>query len=83
MSDNKLTPEQLQALLQFASKKLGSSPDQLAKTVESGGVESLASRLAPADAAKFQALVRDKNKLEELLNSPQAQQLIQSLLKKK
>lgn len=82
MNDNKLTPEQLQALLKYASKKLGTTPEQLAKTVQTGGSDSLASRLSPADAARFQAVVGDKAKLEQMLRSPQAQQLIDQLLNK-
>ena len=39
------TPAQLQALLQYASKRLGTTPEQLAKTVQSGGLEALASHL--------------------------------------
>lgn len=83
MSENKLTPEQLQALLQYASQRLGTTPEKLADTVSNKGMESLASKLSPSDRAKFQEVVSDKNKMEQMLNSPQAQQLIQQLMKKK
>ena len=36
-----VTPEQLQALLQFASKKLGTTPEKLAQTVQTGGLAGL------------------------------------------
>ena len=83
MSENKLTPEQLQALLKYASQRLGTTPENLAQTVNNNGVESLASKLSPSDRAKFQAVVSDKSKMEQMLNSPQAQQLIEQLMKKK
>lgn len=79
MSENKLTPEQLQALLKYASQRLGTTPEKLAKTVNNNGVESLASKLSPSDRTKFQEVVSDKSKMEKMLNSPQAQQLIEQL----
>lgn len=83
MSENKVTPDQLKALLQYASKQLGTTPEKLADTVNNKGVDSLASKLSPSDRAKFQEVVNDKHKMEQMLNSPQAQQLIQQILKKK
>lgn len=83
MSENKLTPDQLQALLQYVSTKLGTTPDELVNSVSTKGTESMASRLSPTDAARFQALVSDKDKLGQMLNSPQAQQIIEKLLNNK
>jgi len=80
MSTNKITPEQLQVLIQYASQRLNTTPQELAKTIQSGGVDALTSRLSPSDAAKLQS-IGDRQKLEQLLNSPQAQALIQSLTK--
>ena len=42
-----LTPEQLNALVQFAAKRLGMSPQELAKTVQTQGLEGLAGHLSP------------------------------------
>ncbi|HIW74128.1 MAG TPA: hypothetical protein H9684_07365 [Firmicutes bacterium] len=78
-----LTPDQLNALLQFASKRLGTTPEQLAKTVQAGGSDSLASKLPPDKAAKFASISGDQAKMQELLNSPQARQLIQQLMNQK
>ena len=83
MNENKLTPEQLQALLQYASKMFNTTTEQLAKTVNNNGVESLASKLPSSEAAKFQEVVSDKDKIEKMLNSPQAQKLIQQLMNQK
>ena len=75
------TLAQLQALLQYASKRLGTTPEQLAKAVQSGGLEALASHLSPADAAKLQNLTRDKARAEQMLQSPAARQVIEQALK--
>lgn len=82
MSQNNLTPDQLQALLQYASKRLGTTPEQLAKTVQSGGVENLQNSLSPENAAKLQSLMNNKEKAQQLMNSPKIQQLIQQILNK-
>ena len=80
MAQNGYTPDQLEALLQYASKKLGTTPDQLKKTVSTGGVDALASSLSPQEASKMKSVVGDQKKAEEFLKSPQAQQLIQKML---
>ncbi len=59
------TPEQLQALLQFAAKQLGTTPEQLQKTVQNTDVGNL---------------VNDPKKVEQLLSSPKAQALIREWL---
>ncbi len=80
MSQNP-TPAQLQALIQYASKRLGTTPDQLLKTVNDGGLDGLAKTLSPADAAKLQSLIKDKSQAEQLLNSPAARQILDQALK--
>jgi len=82
MNENNLTQEQLFALVQMASKKLGTTPEKLAKTAETGGVEGLTDSLPPDIAAKAQGFLGDKSKAEELLNSPKIQALIKQILKK-
>ena len=82
MSQNP-TPAQLQALLQYASKRLGTTPDHLIQTVQNGGLESLASNLPAADSAKLKQLLQDKSQVEQLMNSPAARQLLEKALKNK
>ena len=58
------TPEQLQALLNFAAGQLGTTPEQLQKTVQS---------------TDMGALLNDPQKLEQLLKSPKAQAILREL----
>ncbi|MCI8553446.1 MAG: hypothetical protein HFJ80_00670 [Clostridiales bacterium] len=74
------TPDQLEALLQYASKKLGTTPEKLKQTVSDGGVDALTSSLSPQEAARMKAVVGDQKKAEEFLSSPQARQLIEKML---
>ncbi|MDD3693175.1 MAG: hypothetical protein PHX02_04645 [Oscillospiraceae bacterium] len=82
MKNNKLTSDQLRALVQYASNKLGVTPEQLSKTIEGDQAQQLASQISQADMSKFQALVGDKDKLDKILESPKAQKMIEKLFEK-
>lgn len=82
MGNVNLTPDQLQALLQYASKRLGTTPENLARTVQAGGLEGISKNLSPSESAKLNALVGDKQQAQELLNSPEIQSFLQRFLQK-
>lgn len=80
-----LTPDQMQALLQYASKRLGTTPEKLAATMQTGGLAGLSSLspdLGTADTQKIQDVLQDKSKAEQILQSPEAQDLIRKILGK-
>lgn len=83
MSHYTPTPDQLQALLQYAGKRLGMTPEQLISTVQNGGVSSLEKNMSPADAKKLHAFIGDKQKADQFLQSPQVQQMIAKFLNSK
>ena len=72
------TPDQLEALLQYASKKLGTTPEKLKQTV-SGSADQLAASLPQKEAEHFRAMASDRQKAEQFLQSPQAQQLLRRM----
>ena len=82
MPDNKLSQEQMYALLQYASRKLNTTPAQLASALQQGGLENLSGHLSPENAAKLQIMMGDKARALQILNSPQAQALIRKILEK-
>ncbi|MBP3381929.1 MAG: hypothetical protein J6L00_04695 [Clostridia bacterium] len=71
-----LTPEQVAALLQFASAKLGISEQQLAKTVQTGDTSHLG--LSPDTRQKLSGMLGTNP--EALLQSPQVAAMLQNLL---
>lgn len=77
-----LTPDQMQALLQYASKRLGTTPEKLAATMQTGGLAGLSPDLGAADTQKIQDVLHDKSKTEQILQSPEAQDLIRKILGK-
>lgn len=80
MSHYTPTPDQLQALLQYAGKRLGMTPEQLIHTVQSGGISSLEKNMSAADAQKLHAFMGDKQKADQFLQSPKVQQMIARFL---
>ena len=78
---NQPTPAQMNALLQFASAKLGVPADQLAATVARGGYEGLTASLSDNSRRTLDGLVGDPSQLQALLNSPQVRALLEKLAK--
>ena len=73
------TPAQMQALLQYASQKLGVPPEQLAAAAKTGGYEGLTSSLSDNGRRTLESLVGDPQKLQALLDSPQIRDLLNRL----
>ena len=76
---SQITPDQLKALLAYASRQLGTTPEQLAKTVQSGGLDAVQG-VHPDTARKINALVGDPEKAKQWLNSPDVQAALGKLL---
>ncbi len=77
MGNTQLTPQQLEALLKFASSKLGISQEQLARTVQSGNLDELG--LSPDSTRKLNGMMGGGDP-QSLLQSPQVQALLTQLL---
>ncbi|MBQ9963749.1 MAG: hypothetical protein IJP14_01350 [Clostridia bacterium] len=73
---SQITPDQLQALLGYAAKQLGTTPEQLAQTVQNGGLSSLTSG---ENARKIQNLVGDPQRLQQLMGSPEVQAFLKRI----
>lgn len=73
MNNNKngIPPEAMQEMLQGIAQKMGKSPDQLRQELESNG--------PPEELRK---LLGDRQKLAEVLASPQIQELLRQLGRK-
>lgn len=76
---SQITPEQLQALLNYASRRLGTTPEQLAKTVQTGGLDSLSEDISPETARHIQELVGNPQQARQFLNRPEVQTLLEKL----
>ena len=71
-----LTPQQQQALLETASKKLGIDRSELEKAVNSGRFDSLQKHAGP----ELSRYLGDPKALEQLLSNPQAQAALKKMM---
>lgn len=78
---NNINPDKLSGLLKFASKKLGTTEENLKNLGNNGNMENL--NLKGVDINKFNSIMNDPKKLEEVLNSPQAKSLLSKLMEGK
>ena len=79
MSDNTINPAQLEQLLTYASRRLGSTPEQLKAALEKGGLGGLSSALSAEQAAQAEEIIRNKEKAAQLLNDPQIRKLLETI----
>lgn len=71
---------QVQNLLNTLSKKLGVSPENLKKSVQSGNISSSLKNLDPDEAKKIQEIISNKEASSKILSSNKAQDLMKKIL---
>lgn len=76
---SQVTPQQLQALLQFAAKRLGTTPEQLAKTVQEGGLSAVSDKLGADNLKKVSDLAANPAQIEQFLQSAEVRAMLQKL----
>lgn len=74
-----MTDSSYEKLIQAASRKLGSTPDQLRRTLEKGDVTSLAQGLTPADRQKLRAVLENKELMAKLKSAGSAEEIMRML----
>ena len=73
------TKAQMEALLGYASAKLGVPAGELASAAGNGGYEGLVSSLSPDRRRMLDSLLGNPKQLEALLASPQVRDLLKKL----
>ena len=76
MNNINLSDMKKNALLQMAGKKLGTDPETLKKSLETGSVDQLIGSLDPKTAQQVNALISTPGALESLLASEQVKKLL-------
>lgn len=72
--------ENMQNLINTASQRLGTTPEDLKKAGQQGNVQNLLNQLDGEQAKKVQQILNDKEASQKLLNTPQAQALLKKLM---
>lgn len=73
---DKISPD----MLKEAEKKMGMTPDQIKKAIDSGDVSGIMKNLGKTDAQKVQKVLSNKDSAMKLLSTPQAQALLKKFL---
>ncbi len=82
MNTPPLNDAQKRALLQEASRRLGTSAEELTAAIERGDKNALTGRLTPENAARLNALLSDESARKALLARPELQELLRAWDKK-
>lgn len=77
--DQSPSNRQLEALLQLAAQRLGSTPEALKQAAAQGDLSHLASGASGPEAQALQKVLSDPQAAKKLLSTPQAQKLFQML----
>lgn len=79
MKMNNVDPQKMNALLSIVGSKLNMSPEQLRRELESGKFDNAISSMKPAEAEKFNAVIKNPKLLDSIMSTPQAQELYKKL----
>ncbi len=78
-----MNQKNLDALLNLASKKFGTTPDELKKNLQNGDIGQVIQGMSKEDSQKLQEALNNKKLTEKILGSPEAQELMKKLSDKK
>lgn len=76
---NNMDPKAMQGMLKVVSSKLGMSPQELQKQLESGKLDGAMKGLSPQDSAKLMNALSNPTMAQRILSTPQAQEIIKKL----
>lgn len=66
----------IEKMLETVSQKLGTTPENLRKSLEKGDLKSAISNMPPKDAQKLNMILNNKKLMEQFAKSPQAQEIL-------
>ncbi|NLZ45651.1 MAG: hypothetical protein GX896_03060 [Clostridiales bacterium] len=77
----KMNQNQLNALLKMASKKLGTTPEELQNQLQNGNFQNALNNMPQKDSQKLQQALNNPQMAEKMLSTPQAQAIYKKLIK--
>ena len=76
MANEKIDKQQLNSMIDSLAGNIGADGNKLKSAVNGGKLDELLNNLKPADAAKVQSILADKEATEKMLKSPVAQAML-------
>ena len=77
-----MNEKNFEKLISAASEKLGTSPDKLRRSLESGDMKSLSSNLSKEDKAKLRAVLSNEELVKKLKNASDPSDIMRVLNEK-
>lgn len=74
--------QQMDALMQMASQKMGTDPQTLRQQLQNGNAQNILNGLSPAQRAQINNLMNNPAAIEQLVANPKVQQLLKGLMGK-
>lgn len=74
-----LNQKGMDALLGMASKKFGTTPENLKSDIQKGNLDNVMKGMNTAESQKLKQALSDKDMMNKVMNSPEAQALIKKL----
>lgn len=71
-----MTDNNFEKLLNAASQKLGSTPEQLRQTLEKGDIKALSANLSKSDKEKLRAVLSNKELMNKLKGASTPEELM-------
>ena len=69
----------MDALINMVSKKMGASPDDLKKNLQSGDINNITKSMSSDDAEKLKQALSNKELTQKIMSSPEAQEIMKKL----
>ncbi|MBC8571334.1 hypothetical protein [Zongyangia hominis] len=82
MDNNQFNAKKVEQLLGMASKKLGVSPNELKNRLQQGDVQHAVPQ-GKVDMNQFQSIIKDPEKVKQILNTPAAKKLLGQMTEEK
>lgn len=74
-----MNDKNLEKLINAASQKLGTSPENLRRNLESGDMKALSAGLSKSDKAKLRAVLENRELMSKLKNASDPQDIMRVL----
>ncbi len=80
MNPNQISPEQLNNIINIASKQLGKDPKDIKESLDSNKAENLIGSLPPMQKAMVGKMLSNPEALQKMMASPQAKEFLGKLM---
>lgn len=79
-SNNEISDDKLNLLINIVSKKMGMSPNTLRSKLEDGSFDNVVKNLSAENAKKLENVVNNPSMIDKIITSPEARNNLSSII---